>query len=207
MATNIRNSLSGLYLATFLCLLIAGEADSLPRDEPLETIRVSNEKVIALLGTNFPLTEEQESRVIGAIEEVTSFPSIVRSTLGEHWDSLSGKEQTEFEKIFTRLLCLSSTRKLGQYRAERFHYLDQEVEDDSALVRTLAFFKDKTIRLDYVMRRINGDWKIINYFLNDVDRVGNYRKQFNRLLKRGSFAELLSRLEKKLAEYEERRAP
>ena len=97
---------------------------------------------------------------------------------------------------------VSSIKKLGRYRAERFEYLGEELKDDKATVKTLAYYKDEVVRLDYLLERVDGKWLVFNYIVDDVDTIHNYRKQFTRLFARNDFKGIIERLERKTAEYE-----
>ena len=51
--------------------------------------------------------------------------------------------------------------------------------------------------LDYRLHKVNGDWKVYDVVIEDISLVNNYRSQFNRVLAKGSFEELLARLKEK----------
>ena len=51
--------------------------------------------------------------------------------------------------------------------------------------------------LDYRLQNANGDWKVIDVVIEKISLVNNYRSQFNRLLAKSSFAELLETMKQK----------
>jgi phospholipid transport system substrate-binding protein len=51
--------------------------------------------------------------------------------------------------------------------------------------------------LDYRLQNVNGDWKVIDVVIENISLVNNYRSQFNRLLAKSSFAELLDTMKQK----------
>ena len=98
---------------------------------------------------------------------------------------------------------VSSVKRLGRYRADRFEYKDETIEDDKAVVKTIAFFENDQIELDYHLQLVGGEWKIVDYDVEGVGTVRNYRRQFRRLLRKESVEDVIRRLEGRIAAYEE----
>jgi ABC-type transporter MlaC component len=96
-------------------------------------------------------------------------------------------------------LRVSSIKKLGRARAGRFEYAGETVTGESAVVRSYAYFNDEKVPLDYHMARRGDAWVIVNYVVDEVDTVRNYRKQFTQLLAKKTFDQLIEQLEKKIA--------
>ena len=65
------------------------------------------------------------------------------------------------------------------------------------LVKTIAYYKDEAVQLDYLLEKRGGTWRIVNYLVDGVDTIRNYQRQFKRILEKDSLAGLLSRLQKK----------
>jgi len=136
------------------------------------------------------------------MNRVTDFEKISRTTIKIFCEKLSPEECEEFNRVFQKLLQISSIKKLGRYRADRFDYLGEEVDGETAVVRTIAYYKKDEIHLDYYLERMDGAWMIVNYVSDDVDTIRNYKKQFSRILRKESFRQLIDRLERKIADYE-----
>lgn len=168
---------------------------------PMDVVRSSTERITALLRGG--LTAAERAEVLALVEQTTSFPTIAKEAVGPRWDGLPRATQDEFVRVFSQLVGLSSIEKMGRLRADRTEYLDERIDasGDRAVVRTRAFFKEKGIALDYTLRRIGGEWKIVSYALDGVDTVAGYRKQFGRVLGRDEpFSNLMTRLTKRLAD-------
>jgi phospholipid transport system substrate-binding protein len=170
---------------------------------PLEVIRESNKRVLEIFRSNEVIDRERREEILGIIEGVTDLDGISGRAIGEFCLELSREQCENFDRIFRDLLRATYTNKLGTYRADRFEYLGQEIEGNSAVVRTIAFYQDDFLSLDYLMEKRGDQWKIINYVADDVDTVRNYRKQFRRLFARYTYEEVMERLKKKISELEE----
>jgi phospholipid transport system substrate-binding protein len=188
----------------WLGIVIAGQvwAQGVPQG-PLEVIRVSNGRVQSVLRSHETLDGPTKEDLFRIIEGVTDFGEISRRVVEPFCKRLSDSECARFDRTFQLLLRASSLRKLGRYRADRFEYLGEDIDGETAIVRTLAFYEEETFRLNYLLERSGGRWLIINYIVDDVDTIRNYKKQFLRLFARSDFQGIIARLEKKIAEYEE----
>jgi len=193
-------------LAALICsaLVVPQPAAARPPQArgPLEVVRQSNEEVAALLDSAAPLGDEQKAAILSVIESATSFARIAQNSLGPHWEEFSVPQRADFIDTFSRLLSVSSIEKLGRYRADRFEYLGEQIDEGRAVVSTMAFYEEREISLDYVLESVDGEWKITNYMIDGVDTARNYRKQFNKILEAESADQLIGRLRDKLAEYE-----
>jgi phospholipid transport system substrate-binding protein len=47
---------------------------------------------------------------------------------------------------------------------------------------------------------VGNEWKIYDVVTEDISLVNNYRSQFNRVITRSSYEELVSRMKQKLSE-------
>ncbi|MBN1222142.1 MAG: ABC transporter substrate-binding protein [Candidatus Aminicenantes bacterium] len=168
----------------------------------LEVIRKSNDQVQEILSTHTTIDQATENDLFRIIDGVTDFDAISHRVIDRFCSDLTQVQCETFDRVFQRLLRVSSIKKLGRYRAERFEYLTQELKEETATVKTLAYYQDDVVHMNYLLERVNGKWLVFNYVVDDVDTVGNYQKQFVRLFARTSFDEIIARLEKKIAEHE-----
>lgn len=189
-----------------ILVFCAGQAlAQVPSRSPLETVRLSNERVQAILKNRAAIDNPTETALFEVMDGATDFGTISRRVIDAFRAKLSEVEYAEFDRTFRELLRKSSLRKLGRYRADRFEYVGEEVRGETALVRTLAFYEEEQVRLDYQMERVSGRWVIVNYIVDDVDTVRNYRKQFVRLFAGNDFDGVIRRLKAKIAEIDEER--
>jgi phospholipid transport system substrate-binding protein len=173
-----------------------------PGATPLAVIRASNDAVLRLLAGHDTVDAALEGKLFAVIDPVTDFDRIAAAVVDPFCPKLSAEQCGRFKETFTRLLRVSSIKKLGRYRADAFDYGAEQVAGESATVSTVAHYKDERIPLDYELARRGGAWVIVNYVVDDIDTIRNYRKQFTRLLAQETFDQLIARLRAKIAEYE-----
>jgi len=184
-------------------ILAAGLVLSQPAPPgPLSTVRASNEQVQSILAKHDRIEDGVEAELFKIIDGVTDFAAISARVTRPFCPKLSDAECRELDLTFQRLLRVSSIRKLGRYRADRFEYLGEEVKAGTALVQTLAYYQDERVRLNYELELGAGRWRIVNYIVDDIDTIRNYKKQLIRLFARNEARQVIERLQKKIAEHE-----
>lgn len=168
---------------------------------PLDVVKQSNQKILEIYETHKEIDAVTEGQIIQIIESVTDFGEISRRTLDQFCADMTLQECEELDRTFQMLLKISSIKKLGRYRADRFDYLDEKVAGTQAVVKTIAYYQDDQVELDYHLRNVNGAWLVVNYVADGVDTIRNYRKQFLRILKKENPSQLIARLKDKIDEY------
>lgn len=184
--------------ALLVCLTAQGAAAA----TPLEVVKTSNEAVLAIFRKNPVVDAAVEKELFKVIDGVTDYAALSGAAVDPFCAKLTAAQCATFKDTFTRLLRISSIRKLGRYRADRFEYGGEELTGEEALVRTFAIYKDDKFQLDYHMARRGGDWVIVNYVVDGIDTIRNYRKQFTQMLAKETFDLVIARLERKIAALE-----
>ena len=59
---------------------------------------------------------------------------------------------------------------------------------------------DTEVEVLYRLKDKNGDWRVYDISIEGVSLVNNYRKQFNSIISRSSYDELVRKLREKVAE-------
>lgn len=168
---------------------------------PQEVIRASNQEILDVYATGEE-GPEVNAKVFAFMDAVTSFTSIAASTIDGFCADPGDDECRAFKDVFVRLLRVSSIKKLGRYRADSFEYLAESIEGDTAEVKTIARYGDDDIELDYYLHEHDEGWVIVNYVVDGIDTIKNYRKQFSRMLGRSSIVSVTERLAKRVEDME-----
>ena len=70
-------------------------------------------------------------------------------------------------------------------------------------VELAGSLEGKKIAIDYSMYKGDDGWRVYDVAIEGVSVVGNYRSQFNSILNKSSFAELIQKLKEKEKEFDE----
>ena len=185
-----------------LAALLVLAAQDVRAATPLAVVKTSNEAVQAIFKRHPVVDAAVERELFAVIDGVTDYPALAGAAIDSFCPKLTAAQCATFKETFTRLLRVSSIKKLGRYRADRFEYGGEEVAGPTALVRTFAFFKEEKVPLDYQMARRERGWVIVNYVVDEIDTVRNYRKQFTQLLAKETVEQVIERLNRKIAALE-----
>ena len=139
-----------------------------------------------------------ERRAIRKIaEEIFDFDDTARRTLARHWAQRSPAERTEFISVFTDVFEHAYLSKVELLQGDRVAYLDETMDAGVATVRTRLMTKQGSqLGVDYRMHQRGGAgrWLVYDVLIEGVSLVDNYRNQFNSVIQRSSYPDLLRRL-------------
>jgi len=135
-------------------------------------------------------------------EAIFDFQETARRALGRHWQSLSAGEQREFVSLFTDLLERAYLGKIERYGGEPIVYTGDTIEGELATVKTKFITKQGTdIPIEYRLFRHGDRWRVYDVLVERVSLIANYRTQFDRIMRTGSYQELARRLRANQAEF------
>lgn len=81
---------------------------------------------------------------------------------------------------------------------EKISFLNERQDKNFAEINTkLIDHKGTEFSIDYRLQNTNGAWKVIDVVIENVSLVNNCRAQFNRLLAKSSYAELVETMKQK----------
>jgi phospholipid transport system substrate-binding protein len=139
-----------------------------------------------------------EDALTGAID----FARMAQDALGAEWEGRTPAERKEFTAAFEALLRASLLRRVGIYRVEAVAYDEEKQDATTGFVRQTVRLKEATTEVSYTFRRSGPEWHIVDYAVDGVSTVRNYRSQFTKMLAKGGFRSLVDRIRKRTAEIE-----
>jgi phospholipid transport system substrate-binding protein len=192
-----------VLLSHFSFSIHSGGADNTGPSAPRQIIEEAHRGVSKILEGKDVMNDNDRAKMLKLIESHTDFETMAKRVVEPFKKQQNAAQQKEFAQTFKELMQSSSVRKLGKYRATRFDYLGEEIHDGQTIVKTLAYYKDETLHMDYVFETVGDSPKVVDYVVEDVATVRNYRKQFRRLFQKKSFEAVMEQLRKKIRQYRE----
>lgn len=188
-----------IALAAVLALLAPDDAAAGP---PSDQLRRSIDLVLKTLSDPELKTEAktaQRRTMIRAIaSEIFDFTEISQRSLGRHWPGRTPAERAEFVRLFGDLLEHSYITKIEGYAGETIQYAGEIIDGDLAIVRTRIVTRQGTeIPVDYRMFRTGDRWRAYDVGIEGVSLVANYRSQFNAIIQRTGYPDLVAKLRAK----------
>jgi phospholipid transport system substrate-binding protein len=172
--------------------------------EPTEQIKQTTDRIISILtdpALKEPARAEERRKLIRkAADERFDWEEMARRSLARHWAGRTDEEKREFIPLFSDLLERTYMDKVEGYSGEKVVYEGETVEGDFGVVKVeILTATDTEISVEYRVRRKGNGWFIYDVSIEGVSLVNNYRSQFNSIILRSSYRELIKRLEAKLA--------
>ena len=143
-------------------------------------------------------TAERRKRIRQVVNQIFDFTEISQRSLGRHWQARTPAERDQFVQLFGDLLENAYITKIESYSGEKIEYPGDVIEGDLAVVKTRIITKQGTeIPVDYRMLLNNGRWAVYDVSVEGISLIGNYRTQFNAVIQRSGYPDLVAKLKAK----------
>ena len=169
---------------------------------PTEQTRATVDKVLSILNNpelrSAARKNERREQLRAVIYPRFDFAEMAKRSLGSQWSRRSAQEQREFVRLFSEVLEHSYVDKIESYNGEKITYTRENQDKEHAEVFTkVVTKKGEEFSVNYNLRSVDGEWKVYDVVIENISLVNNYRSQFNRILAKASFDELLRKLQEK----------
>lgn len=177
---------------------------------PREVIQGLSTAVIDVLSDKGLSTADKRRRIEQEVYRYVDFETLSRLVLAQSWSRFTPAQQGEFVAEFKQHLALTYGRNIENYKNERVEVLSdrEEARGDWTVKSKVLRGGSDDIAIDYRLRRnAQGQWKIIDFIIESVSLVVNYRSQFQSMMGSGSPETLLRALHEKNERGEVLKAP
>lgn len=182
---------------SLIIFLFAFGAVSLNAQSPSETIKKANNRIIeAQKGSK----TQAQANIRKILDEFTGYNLIAENVKKAVCSGIDAKKSQEFLNAFLEYIKTSYASKLAKYNVASIEYIGETKSGDKTIVKTKVKVADKSAKIDYELEKINNKWLITNYIIDDINTIENYKKQFQRTLKKESIDSLITSLKKKTDE-------
>jgi len=188
---------SGVALAVAATLLVSVSGHSAAvSGGPTDQIRGHVDEMYRLVSNASDPASGSQTAVRKVADRMFDWPEMARGALGKHWQGRTPSERDEFVRLFAAVFERAYLSKIQLADAEHFTYLGEAIDGEHATVRTTVTAKNgSVIAVDYRTRvGEGGSWRVYDLNTEGISLVGNYRTQFNSIIARSSYSELVKRL-------------
>ena len=188
----------GLLFMVF-CILVPAPSRA---GGPTDQVRGTVDKVLTIVRSSHPTSkaqmEAQRAQLIEVIYPRFDFTEMAKRSLGRHWAGRTPEEQREFVTIFAAMLGRSYADNIESNTTQNVLYTRESEEPSYAEVdTTIVAEKRPPISINYKLHSVNNEWKIYDLVIEDISVVNNYRSQFDRVIARSSFEDLVRAMKEK----------
>jgi len=184
----------------FMTLAISGASIA---GGPTEDVRETTDKLIAIVSDpamkTSDMAAERARRIRAAVDERFDWREMSKRTLARYWKKRSDREKEKFIDLFGKLLERTYLDKVEGYSGEKVLYVSEKVEGKYGIVIVRIVTKNDTeILVKYKLKNKGGEWLVYDISIEGVSLVNNYRKQFNSIMTRSSYGDLVEKLRTKV---------
>jgi phospholipid transport system substrate-binding protein len=191
-------------IAVALTLLVSSTAWAGPTDQ----LREYTDQVVKVLDDPSMARQDRRAAVRKIAHEAFDMAETAQRVLARHWQARTPAEREEFTQLFADLLERTYIARMDEYGGERIKYLGESIDGRLASVRARIVTKTGTEVPVESRMNLRGDrWLIYDILIENVSLVGNYRSQFDRIVRSTSYEELVRRLKIKREEFLKESAP
>jgi len=181
---------------------------------PLEAIKELDRK-IDHYKTGSQLTEQEveanRKLKLDILRGTFDIRELCKLSLAEHWNEISPQEHDNFTNLMMNLLerkaIFSKEQVKGEGKPYQITYKSQKFLDDQkskALVNTQIHVPSQkaTITINYQLRQDPTGWRVFDVIVDEASLVENYKFQFDTIIKKYGYQELINRMQNKLKQME-----
>jgi phospholipid transport system substrate-binding protein len=188
-----RRRVAAAGLLFLFCILLPAPSRA---GGPTEQVRATVDKVLTIVRNPNLKPEDQKEDLQARLAEVISsrfdFAEMAKRSLGHHWARRSSEEQREFVKVFAGLLGRTYAERIEFFTSQKILYTREIDNKEYAEVDTkIVSDKREEMSINYKLYSVNKEWKVYDVVIEDISLVNNYRSQFDRVIARSSFEELV----------------
>jgi phospholipid transport system substrate-binding protein len=191
--------LVGVLAVIALVLGVAGAASAAT---PTETLKNYSDVVLKILQDPALKPPERKHDRRAAVrkvaEEIFDLSETAKRALGLHWQQRNAAEREEFTQLFADLLESTYIARIDEDGGERVRYVSEKIDGDNAVVQTRVLTRKSTeVPVEARMLRRGDKWYVYDIILESISLISNYRAQFDKIIRRSSYGELVKRLKER----------
>lgn len=189
-----------LAFATAVVALVLAGATFALAGVPTDTVREYTDAVVRVLEDPALKVDDRRAERRAAVRKIAidifDVQETARRALGPHWQQRSPEERAEFVQLFADLLERTYINKIDLFGGERLKFTEEKLDGDHAIVRAKVITKQGTeVPVEARMINRSGNrWQIYDIVIENISLIGNYRSQFDRIIRSSSYDELAKRL-------------
>jgi len=138
-----------------------------------------------------------------AVKKSHDLPKIARIVVGKQWEDLTPEQQTQLEDVFSRLSVSAYAHNFKDFSGESFNFVsEEETGRGGVIVHTnLKIPGEKDVKFDYMMKKKDDGWQIINIIADGVSDLALKRSDYTSVLNREGFDALIAKIKEKIQSY------
>jgi phospholipid transport system substrate-binding protein len=170
--------------------------------EPSRVVNALHEQLIDVMKDTEELGYQGRfEQLEPVVNRLFDIPFMAEKSVGRHWKTADEANRAKLLSTFGRFTVANYAGRFNEYSDQFFETLNEETSiHGTMLVRSrLVVGNGDSVQLDYRLRSVEGDWRIIDVYLNGtVSELALRRSEYSSLIQREGFAALLLALDQRI---------
>lgn len=199
--TMLRKIYFSLSILLLVCLSPLALAEQMSARQVVEEFQ---DKLIDVMKQGKELGfQGRYDRLDEAVRKSHDLPKIARIVVGKKWEELTSEQQAKLEAVFSQLSVSAYAHNFKDFSGESFDFIsDEETGRGGVVVHTnLKIPGEKDVKFDYMMKKKDDEWQIINIIADGVSDLALKRSDYTSVLNREGFDALIAKINEKIESY------
>ncbi len=158
---SLRRTLLALTILAILPMA-AGSAFAQTAEEAASFIQGLGNRLVAVVNGQGSAKDKSEA-LAKIVDQDVDVDGVARFCLGRFWHAATPQQQKEYQALFHKVLLISITSKMGEYKGVRFTIGRTTPRAEGQVVATTIAGPQRTpAEIDWVVKDVNGSPKIVD---------------------------------------------
>jgi phospholipid transport system substrate-binding protein len=143
--------------------------------------------------------KQRYHRLEPVVGQTFDLPFMAREVVGRRWASASEMQQQEMIKAFAHYITAIYADRFDSYSGQQLRVLGEQPHADRMIVVSEIMKADgKSIAINYLMHRSDGDWRVADVYLDGtISELATRRSEFSSIVQQQGIAGLVAILDQK----------
>lgn len=198
---SISRSVRGLILCLLAVMLVVSShaASSWAEQTPTEVVERTMKDMLYILTElkDASRSAQRQWEIEQVVRRVFNYEEMAERSLGETGIKSNAAERRQFVRLFVQVLRDDLADHLRDYSAAQVVFLAEGTGADGAQVMIAPAGEEVDTRIEFEVVRRSGAWLVNDISIDGASIMAKYQAQFTRILREGSFSDLMEYLTQK----------
>ncbi|MBL8070193.1 MAG: ABC transporter substrate-binding protein [Nitrospira sp.] len=198
---SISRSVRGLILCLLAVMLVVSShaASSWAEQTPTEVVERTMKDMLYILTElkDASRSAQRQWEIEQVVRRVFNYEEMAGRSLGETGIKSNAAERRQFVRLFVQVLRDDLADHLRDYSAAQVVFLAEGTGADGAQVMIAPAGEEVDTRIEFEVVRRSGAWLVNDISIDGASIMAKYQAQFTRILREGSFSDLMEYLTQK----------
>lgn len=193
-----------LYFGISLLLMLLNASAVFAEETARQVVEEFQNQLIGVMKEGKSLGfQGRYDKLDAAVKKTHDLPKIARIVVGKQWEELTADQQAKLEDVFSKLSVSAYAHNFKDFSGESFSFVSEEETGRGGVVihSNLAIPGDKDVKFDYMMKKKDDSWQIINIIADGVSDLALKRSDYTSVLSREGFDALIAKINEKIESY------